>query len=317
MDSIPRACAASAADALALAMAPRPHRGPVAPPQTSVIDYWDGEHLWIAPAEMGKRSSPYVGDSERKLADLGPNDSSARMLPPFSVLLSSRAPIGHLVISTEPMATNQGCKGLGPARTVDHAFLFYYIASIVGLLNELATGAAFKEISGTKLKEVPLPVPPLSEQKHIVAILDEDKAKSIPREVITLGRLQGAGKRAAQDIADHVLTYRNHKLAVVEAKRRDLPDTEGAGQAKTYVTKRQTRFAYSTNGLGIHRIDMITGAEQHVPEYQPPTSSGTGSSPRQTSGATASPRSPSRTRAASGRRATTRTSPSGGATVRA
>ena len=84
------------------------------------------------------------------------------------------------------------------------------------------------------------------------------------REVITLGRLQGAGVRAAQDIADYVLIYRNHKLAVIEAKRRDLPDTEGLGQAKKYAGKLQTRFAYSTNGAGIYRVDMTTGAEQHV-----------------------------------------------------
>jgi type I restriction enzyme R subunit len=61
------------------------------------------------------------------------------------------------------------------------------------------------------------------------------EASRVRREVITLGRLQGAGVRAAQDIADYVLTYRNHKLAVIEAKRRDLPDTEGVAQAKKYA----------------------------------------------------------------------------------
>jgi len=73
------------------------------------------------------------------------------------------------------------------------------------------------------------------------------EASRVRREVITLGRLQGAGVRSAQDIADYVLTYRNHKLAVIEAKRRDLSDTEGVGQAKKYAGKLQTRFAYSTS----------------------------------------------------------------------
>ena len=68
-------------------------------PKTGVPDYWDGNHLWITPAEMGKRLSPYVDDTERKISDLGLRDSSARMLPPHSVILSSRAPIGHLVIN--------------------------------------------------------------------------------------------------------------------------------------------------------------------------------------------------------------------------
>ncbi len=96
------------------------------------------------------------------------------------------------------------------------------------------------------------------------------EASRVRREVITLGRLQGAGVRAAQDIADYVLTYRNHKLAVIEAKRRDLPDTEGVGQAKKYAEKLQTRFAYSTNGARIYQIDMTTGAEQYVPAYPTP-----------------------------------------------
>ena len=95
-------------------------------------------------------------------------------------------------------------------------------------------------------------------------------ASRVRREVITLGRLQGAGVRAAQDIADYVLTYRNHKLAVIEAKRRDLPDTEGVGQAKKYAEKLQTRFAYSTNGVGIYQVDMTTGAEQYVGQYPTP-----------------------------------------------
>jgi type I restriction enzyme R subunit len=96
------------------------------------------------------------------------------------------------------------------------------------------------------------------------------EASRVRREVITLGRLQGAGVRAAQDIADYVLTYRNHKLAVIEAKRRDLPDTEGLGQAKKYAEKLQTRFAYATNGAGIYQVDMATGAEQYVTQYPTP-----------------------------------------------
>jgi type I restriction enzyme S subunit len=122
---------------------------------------------------MGKRLNPYVSDTERKITDLGLRDSSARMLPPNSVILSSRAPIGHLVINTEPMGTNQGCKGLVPRSQIEHKFLYFYLSSIVDLLNSLGTGATFKELSGGKLKEVAIPVPPLAEQRRIVGLLDE------------------------------------------------------------------------------------------------------------------------------------------------
>lgn len=92
----------------------------------------------------------------------------------------------------------------------------------------------------------------------------------VRREVITLGRLQGAGRRAKQDISDYVLFYKGQKLAVIEAKRRDAPDTEGVGQAKKYAEMLQTRFAYSTNGVGIYQIDMKTGAESYVAAYPSP-----------------------------------------------
>ena len=142
-------------------------------PKTGVSVYWDGPHRWVTPAEMGKRSSPYIGQTTRTITDEGLQNSSARLLPLHSVILSSRAPIGHLVINTEPMATNQGCKGLIPSDRIDHKFLYYYLTSIVDLLNDLGTGATFKELSGGKLKEVPVPVPPLPEQQRIVGILDQ------------------------------------------------------------------------------------------------------------------------------------------------
>ena len=92
----------------------------------------------------------------------------------------------------------------------------------------------------------------------------------VGREVITLGRLQGAGRRATKEIADYVLVYHNHKLAVIEAKRRGVPVTEGLGQAKGYADKLQTRFAFATNGHGIYRVDMQTGDEGHVDAYPTP-----------------------------------------------
>ncbi len=142
-------------------------------PKTGVPEYWDGNHPWITPAEMGKRLSPYVSDTERRISDLGLRNSSARLLQPNSVILSSRAPIGHLVINTEPMATNQGCKGLIPGSHLQHKFLYYYLSSIVDLLNSLGTGATFKELSRGKLKAVTIPVPPFPDQQQIVDILDE------------------------------------------------------------------------------------------------------------------------------------------------
>ncbi|MFQ6759002.1 MAG: DEAD/DEAH box helicase [Deltaproteobacteria bacterium] len=79
---------------------------------------------------------------------------------------------------------------------------------------------------------------------------------------ITLGRIEGAGRRGKALTADYVLEFRNTKLAVVEAKAWDKPLTEGAAQAKDYAGKLAVRFAYSTNGQGIYQIDMAHGTHE-------------------------------------------------------
>jgi type I restriction enzyme R subunit len=90
------------------------------------------------------------------------------------------------------------------------------------------------------------------------------------REEICPGRIEGAGRRGRKEIADYVLTFRNHKLAVIEAKAEDKGPTEGVAQAKAYAEKLQARFAFSTNGRKIYRIDMETGAEGYVERYPTP-----------------------------------------------
>jgi len=113
-------------------------------PKKGIPEYWGDGHLWITPAEMGKRSRPFANETARTTTDLGLRKSSAKMLPTYSVILSARDPIGHLVINTQPMATNQGCKGLIPNSQIRYKFLYYYLGSIVDLLNSLGTGATFR-----------------------------------------------------------------------------------------------------------------------------------------------------------------------------
>jgi len=92
----------------------------------------------------------------------------------------------------------------------------------------------------------------------------------IRREMITPGRIMGAGKRGEPEVADYVLMYRNHKLAVIEAKAWETPYTEGVAQAKAYAQKLAVRFTYSTNGQKIYGVDMLTGKEGDVAEYPSP-----------------------------------------------
>lgn len=87
---------------------------------------------------------------------------------------------------------------------------------------------------------------------------------------ITLGMIEGKKRRAMPKRADYVLSYRNRKLAVVEAKAWDEPLTEGVSQAKNYAEKMTVRFAYSSNGQGIYGVDMETGKEGELMGFPTP-----------------------------------------------
>jgi type I restriction enzyme S subunit len=141
-------------------------------PKTGVKDYWDGDIAWITPKDMGKLEDVYVSRTERRITQAGVQNSSAKLLPPGSIILSTRAPIGHLAINEVPMTTNQGCKGLVLNDKVNNKYLYYYLKSNVELLDSLGSGTTFKELAGSKLADVPLPLPPLPEQQRIVTKLD-------------------------------------------------------------------------------------------------------------------------------------------------
>jgi len=95
-------------------------------------------------------------------------------------------------------------------------------------------------------------------------------SKILREYLLTPGRIQGGGRRGKPLIADYVLVYRNHKLAVIEAKSYDRPLTEGLGQAKDYADKMAVRFAYATNGQGLYGVDMKTGREGPASRYPAP-----------------------------------------------
>ena len=141
-------------------------------PKSDVKMYWEGDIQWLTPKDMGKIGGKYVELTERQITKDGLNNSSAKLVPANSVILSCRAPIGHVFINTIDMSFNQGCKGLVPTSEIITEYLYYFLFSSKQLLNDLGTGTTFKEISGKTLANVELLLPPLAEQQRIVAKLD-------------------------------------------------------------------------------------------------------------------------------------------------
>ncbi len=140
-------------------------------PDTSNPAYWGGAINWMTPAEMGKTESPFMGATNRTITELGLSDCASDLLPINSVILSVRAPIGHLAINTAPTAINQGCKGLIAGKSLDNYFLYSSLLWAKSRLTDLGAGNTFKELSGSALKRFKIPVPSLAEQQQIAECL--------------------------------------------------------------------------------------------------------------------------------------------------
>ncbi|MBM9593440.1 restriction endonuclease subunit S [Roseitranquillus sediminis] len=171
-------------------------------PKSKVAEYWDGDVEWLTPKDMGQMDGREISVTPRTISAAGLAKSSARLVPPQSVILSTRAPIGHLAINSVPMAFNQGCRGIVPGKRLDHVFLYYFLAASRQKLNDLGSGTTFKELSATNLRAVELPLPPLEEQERIVAVLDQafaalDRARA--HAEANLADAQELGTRAVED----------------------------------------------------------------------------------------------------------------------
>lgn len=145
-------------------------------PKTGISDYWNGNIEWATPADLGKLKTSIIYNTPRKISELGLKNSSAKLFPAYSLILSTRAPIGYLAINTIPMTTNQGCRGIVPKQITHVSFLYYFLKNNVKLLNSLGVGATFKELSTKSLSEIEIPLPPITTQKHIAEVLDKADA---------------------------------------------------------------------------------------------------------------------------------------------
>ncbi|MBE6263062.1 MAG: restriction endonuclease subunit S [Prevotella sp.] len=144
-------------------------------PNTNVAEYWDGNLCWISPAELD--GNHYLYDSRKKITEAAVKAKSLKLLPEGTVILSSRAPIGKVVINKVPTYCNQGFKCVVCGKEIYNEFLYWWFWGKTEYLNSLGTGATFKEISKKVVEEILIPVPPLSEQQSIVDYLDAAFAK--------------------------------------------------------------------------------------------------------------------------------------------
>ena len=160
-------------------------------PDTSIKSYWDGNIQWFTPSEIGKNK--YVDSSLRTITKEGLNNSSAKLLPAHTILLSSRATVGECSISLNECTTNQGFQSL-IAQNCNTIFLYYLIQTRKKELIRKACGSTFLEISANEVRKIQVNIPSDNEQKKIAEFLSliDDRIATQNKIIEDLKKLKSA-----------------------------------------------------------------------------------------------------------------------------
>jgi len=140
-------------------------------PSTNNPTYWNGSIEWYTPSEIGK--CKYINSSKRKITELGIKNSSAKILPPGTILLSSRATIGEMSILKTEATTNQGFQSLIINKNYSNEFIYYLGSIFKKYLLKNASGSTFLEISKKEVSKIKVNIPSLSEQEKIASFLSQ------------------------------------------------------------------------------------------------------------------------------------------------
>jgi len=143
-----------------------------ATPKSDEPTYWDGDILWVTPADFTTEQC-YISEARRYITEDGLNSCGTNLVPVGSVVVSNRAPIGLIGIAAEALCTSQGCKSLiKKVSDVNEKFVYYYLTTQEKALNALGRGTTFFELSSYDLANFHIPMPSYAEQTSIAVYLD-------------------------------------------------------------------------------------------------------------------------------------------------
>ena len=140
-------------------------------PNTRIKEYWDGLYLWLTPKEITKNThSRFILNTDRTLTNKG-SLKAGKVLPPMTVMLTKRAPVGEVVINKVPMHSNQGFLNFVCGKKLLPEFLYYWLKLNKAYLKVVANGSTYDELYGYVLFEFEISIPSINEQKNIVNFL--------------------------------------------------------------------------------------------------------------------------------------------------
>ena len=154
-------------------------------PSRTRADYWGEGVPWVTPSELTELSGRYLESSQESVTRDGLKAAGLRILPPGSVLLTTRATIGATAINALPVTTNQGFQNLVGRPETEGLWLYYCVSWMRHELEKRGAGSTFREVSRDSVRSLPILLPPLPEQRAIAAVLDSiDEAIERTDEVI-------------------------------------------------------------------------------------------------------------------------------------
>ncbi len=174
-------------------------------PSTSVDEYWDGDVPWLTPKEITRSNGAlYVSSTERNITDLGVQSSAAKLMPVGTVMLSKRAPVGGVAISTVPMCTNQGFLNFICGEKLLPTYLAYWFVANKKYLDAVANGSTYPELYKGDLFEFEMAVPSVEQQKEILRTISAAKQLALCLDATSHSAIEVADVLKLQKLRDRI-----------------------------------------------------------------------------------------------------------------
>ncbi|TAL55830.1 MAG: specificity determinant for hsdM and hsdR [Nanoarchaeota archaeon] len=229
-------------------------------PRTNVPEYYNsGNIAWITPADLSGYIDKYISHGSRFITETGLKNSSARLMPAGTVLYTSRAPIGYVAIAKNPVSTNQGFKSFLLKAGILPDYVYWYLKGSKNLAESYASGTTFMELSGTKAKQLPIPIAPIDQQKRIVAEIEKQFSR-LDEAVAALKRIWANLKRYKASVLKAAVEGK-----LTEQWRKEHPDIEPASALLKHILVERKK-KWEEKNPGKKYKEPATPATSNLPE---------------------------------------------------
>ena len=205
-------------------------------PNTKILEFWDGDIRWMASGEVHKK---FIKETEKKITKKGLIYSSAKVVPPKSVLVALAGQgrtRGLVAINLVELSINQSLAAILPSKNHIPEYLFYNLSYRYLELRKLSTGEGGRGgLNKTIIRNLLVPLPPVKEQRAIARILSD-----VDELIERLERLIEKKKDIKKGVMQELLT----------GKRR-LPGFKGE-----WVKKRLGEIGNFKKGKNISKEDI-------------------------------------------------------------